>query len=63
MRAETDQERPHRLEVLRRNDFVRRNERRQEIHDHQNTFDSNFQTDGDLTRRRRRTFIDLYRSG
>ena len=38
MCAETDQDRRHRLEVLRQNDFVTSNERRQKIHDHQITF-------------------------
>ena len=38
MGAETDQDRRHRLEVLRQNDFVRSNERQQKIHDHQNAF-------------------------
>jgi len=38
MCAETDQDRRHGLEVLRQNDFVRSNERRQKIHDHENTF-------------------------
>ena len=36
--AETDRDRRHRLEVLPQNDFVRSNERRQKIYDHQNTF-------------------------
>ena len=37
MCAETDQDRRHRLEVVRQNVFVRINERRQK-YDHQNTF-------------------------
>jgi len=41
MCAETDQDRRHRLEVLRQKDFYRSNERRQKMHDHQNTFARN----------------------
>ena len=42
MCAETDQDRRHRLEVLRQKDFViEANERRQKMHDHQNTFARN----------------------
>ena len=42
MCAETDQDRRHRLEVLRQKDFViEANERRQNQIDHQNTFARN----------------------
>ena len=38
MCAETDQDRRHRLEVLRQNDLLEATRDDQKIHDHQNTF-------------------------
>ena len=53
MCAETDQDRWHRQEVLRQNDFVIEATRGgKKTHDHQNTFARNistFPTDGDWT--------------